>query len=272
MLDFTLGRKIDVNYQTNKIILTISAIVAVIGYFITKEVTSALYLGVGTFLAWTLAREVDPKHEYSAFLCTALSLINLFYYEKINLLVLVWMILLLRMVSEISGKDVSPLDIFLVLALSLYLSIYNKSSVYLVPFIIAIAYRVKIKGKSKVALVALIVTTSIFLIQNSYFRYINRQDINFSEKINIFIMVVTFGYLVLVDFIKKEGTFDDEGKVVNERKIRSTQLLYGNIIILLFLFAGISLNNLIIYFSVIIGVILYAIIDRIQNKIGNVSS
>lgn len=262
MFNFTLGRKIDINYQTNKLILIISAIVVIIGYFVTKDVISALYLGVGTFLTWALAREVDPKHEYSAFLCTALSLVNLFYYEKINLLVLFWIILLLRMVNEISGKDVSSLDVFLVLGFSIYLSIIHKSSIYVAAFVLAMVYIVKIKGKSKMALISLIIAASVFLVENSYFRYLSAQDIDFSNKINIFTIVGVFVFLMAVNFIKNEGIVDDKGNLLEVKKARSAQLLFGNMILFLFLFSGINLNNLIIYFSVIIGVIIYAFVDR----------
>lgn len=262
MFDFTLGRKIDINYQTNKIILMISAIVAVIGYFITGQFTSALYLGAGTFLTWALARELDPKHEYSAFLCITLSLVNLFYYEKIQILVLVWILLLLRMVNEISGKDISLLDTFLVLGFSIYLSIIDKSSIYLAGFILAMFSSVKIKGKSKMALVSLIIAVSIFLVENSYLKYLSAQDIDFSNNINVFIIVGIFIFLMLINFLKDEGIVGDNGNPVDEKKIKSARVVYGNIILFLFLFAGISLNNLIIYFSVIIGVIIYSFIDR----------
>ncbi len=272
MFNFTLGRKIDISYQTNKIILIISTIVAIIGYFITKDFKSALYLGAGTFLTWALAREVDPKHEYVAFLCAALSLVNLFYFQGIQLLIIFWVLLLLRLLTEISGEDASILDMILVFTMGVYLSVVNKSSIYLVPLIFVIAYRIKTKGKSKDALVFMILSAAIFLVENSYFGFISPQDISFSDPLSIFVLVAIFGYLLLVDLIKRDGTVDDKGKLVDERKVRYAQLLFANTIILLFLFGGISFNNLVIYLSVIIGVIVYAIADRIKNRSSNSES
>lgn len=266
MFNFTLGRKIDINYPTNKIILIISAIVTLIGYFITKEFSSALYLGAGSFLTWALAREIDPKHKYSAFLCAALSLVNLFYFDRVQLLILFWILLLLRLVTEISGKDASLLDMVIVFAMGVYLSVLNKSSIYLVPLIFAIAYRIKTKGKSKEALVFMILSAAIFLVENSYFGFISPQDISLSDPLSIFVLVGTFGYLMFIDLIKRDVTLDDKGEELDERKVKYAQLLFGNTIILLFLFGGISFNNLVIYFSVIIGVIVYAIVDRIKNR------
>lgn len=262
MFNFTLDRKIDIKYQSNKIILIISAIIAIIGYFITNEFISGLYLGIGTFLTWALAKEVYPKNGYSSFLCVALSLVNLFYYEKIYLLILVWIILLLRMVNETSGKDISLLDPFLVLSFSIYLSIVYKSSIYLAAFVLAMVSVVKIKGKSKMALISLIIAASVFLVENSYFRYLSAQDIDFSNNINLFIIIAIFIFLMAVNFFKNEGVMDDKGNIIEIKKVRSAQLLFGNIILFLFLFSGIGLNNLVIYFSVIIGVIVYSFIKK----------
>lgn len=267
MFKFTLGRKSDIDYKNNKIILIISAITLIAGYFITREILSALYLGLGTFLTWEIAREMDPKREYSAFLCTALSLVNLFYYEKIQLLVLVWILLLMRLVNEISGKPASSLDVFLLMGISIYLSIANKHSMYLAPFVMAIVYRVKTKGKSKVALAALILPSAIFMVQNSYFRFLTAQDIDFSNKINVVIIVAIFAFLMWLGLIDNKGVVDDKGNAIHEKSVRYTQVLFCNTVLFLFLFTGISLNNLIIYFSVIIGFFIYFFIDKIQGKL-----
>ena len=107
---FTLGRKIDINYGTNKIIIILSLLVGLLGGIMTGEIKSGLYLALGTFLSWSLAREVDPGHEKSAFVAVGLSILNLFYYVKIEVLVLVWLILVMRMISRITGKELKFLD------------------------------------------------------------------------------------------------------------------------------------------------------------------
>lgn len=267
MYGSTLLRKGDIDYKNNKIILIISAIVFIAGYFITKEFVSALYLGLGTLLTWAIAREMDPKRKYSAFLCTALSLVNLFYYENIQLLVLLWILLLMRLVNEISGKAASPLDVFLLMGISIYLSIDNKHSMYLAPFIMAIVYRVKTKGKSKVALAALIIPASIFMVQNSYFRFLTAQDIDFSNRINTVIIISIFAFIMWLGLIDNKGITDDASNPVHEKSIRYAQLLFSNTILFLFLFTGISLNNLIIYYSIIIGFFVYFFIDKVQSKL-----
>lgn len=259
---FTLGRKIDINYPTNRIILISSIIIAAIGYFITGEIMSGLYIGGGTFLTWALAREVDPKHEYSAFLCAAISLVNLFYYEKIDLLVIFWMLLLLRLVSDISGKGITWLDILSVLGLSIYLSISNVNSIYLAPFISAMFSLIKFKEKPKQSLTILVIAVIIFLVESIFFQYFSTADIDFSNILNIFIIGGLFLFSISINFIKIKGVVNDKYNAIDEKKMRTSQMLYPNIILLLFLFSNIGLNNLVIYFSVMVGTTVYLFIDN----------
>ena len=49
---FTLGRKIDFNYKTNKTILILAVATGLAGHFIIEDIISALYIGMGTFLTW----------------------------------------------------------------------------------------------------------------------------------------------------------------------------------------------------------------------------
>ena len=135
---FSLGRNIDFHYKTNKIIAIVSVVVAAIGWILTGNVLSGLYIGFGSFLTWALSRELDPKHDYSAFLAVGFSLLNLFYYEDLQLIVIFWILLLMRMVSGITGKGLTTFDIFSLLGFTVYLSLNNKNSVYLLIFLLAV--------------------------------------------------------------------------------------------------------------------------------------
>ena len=89
----------------------------------TGTVLSGVYVGFGFFLTWALVRELDPNHEYSALLAAAFSLLNLLYYENVQLLVVVWVLLLMRIINGITGKELTTFDIFSVLGLTTYLII-----------------------------------------------------------------------------------------------------------------------------------------------------
>lgn len=218
---FTLVRKIDLNYTTNRIIVIISLLVAGTGYLITKDMRSSLYLGGGTFLTWALAREVDPKHEYSAFLCAAISLINIFYYKNIELLIIFWILLLIRIVSAITGKKITIVDVLSVVGLSIFLSISNQNIVYLIPCLLAVISLMIFNGKIKISLA-------------------------FLSKIS-------------TNFLSVNGVIDDKGNPADVLKIRASQLLFLITILLLFLFSDVGFNNAVIYISVIVGVTLYSL-------------
>lgn len=259
---FTLGRKIDFNYTTNKIILGLAIIVAAIGYFITGDIKSGLYIGGGTFLTWALAREVDPKNEYSAFYCGAMSLINLFFYKNIQLMVIFWIILLLRLVNGISGKRPTLLDLFSTLGLTIYLTINMENSIYLAPLIISMVFLIHIEEKTKMALTVLLISIAVFLIESLYFKYYYINISGLLDVLNIAVIIVIFINFILQDLIKIKGALDDKGNPIVPKKIRTSQILFGFIVFILYLFEVRNLNNLIIYFSVILGTMFYSFSNR----------
>lgn len=109
---------IDFNYKTNQLVVLLTLAASAVGWLVTGAFLSGLSIGVGVFLTWALAREIDPKHDYSALLAAGFSLINLFYYESVQLLVLGWLLLVLRMVNSLCGKPVTVFDMFSVLGLA----------------------------------------------------------------------------------------------------------------------------------------------------------
>ena len=259
---FTLGRKVDINHTTNRFILIFSLTVGVIGYFATGAFSSGLSLAGGTFLTWALVREVDPKHEYSAFLSAALSLTNLFYFERMNLLAIVWILLLLRMVSEICGKKLTLLDFLIVFGFSAYLSISNENSIYFIPFIIALSSLIVFKEQSNISYTFLAISVAIFLIESFYFNYLSMADPGVSTMLNVVIISVLILFPFFIRFVRINEVMDDKGNPAHTKKMKLSQMIFPVIVLLLYIFVGIGLNNLIIYLSVITGVTVYSLIDR----------
>ena len=200
---FTLGRKIDIHYPTNRIIMIISIVVAAIGWIVTGEFLSGVSIGGGTFLTWALAREVDPKHEYSVFLCVIIQLLNLFYYRNIQLLVIFWIILLMRLVSGITGKELTFLDIFSVLGMTIYLSTSNKNSIYLLPFIIAMVILITLKGKKGLVPIAGGIGLAIFIGESFFMDYLSFNSQDYSSAINMVVLAIAFISFIFWSFYLK---------------------------------------------------------------------
>lgn len=254
---FTLGRTIDFNYRTNKVIAILSLIVAAIGWMITKEVFSGLSIGMGIFLTWALSRELDPKHDHSAFIAVIFSLLNLIYYENIQLLEIFWILLLMRIVNGITGKKRTTFDIFSVMGLTLYLSLNIKNSIYLIIFVLAMVFIVRTSEKKLEIVIASIISLAIFTVESFFMNYLSFISVNDLNIISIFVIAMLCISFILFWFLSKEEAEDDLGNRVDRLKILSSQILYSVVILLLLFFGSIGLNNLIIYLSVIIGVAIY---------------
>ena len=259
---FTLVRKVDFNYTTNRIILVFSIITGIIGYFMTGSLSSGISLAGSIFLTWALTREVDPKHEYSAFLSAALSLVNLFYFESLNLLVLFWIILLLRMISGVCGKSLTLVDFIVVFGFSVYLSVRSENSVYLIPFLIASVSLLFYKEKPRTSLVFSVLAVAVFLMESFHFNFLSISEPFVSPRIELLLMSVLILFPAFTPSSRIAGVLDDRGTPVHVKRMNFSQKIFSFIVLLLYLFPGIGLNNLIIYYSIVAAVAIYPLIGR----------
>lgn len=256
---FTLGRTIDFNYKTNKMITVVSIVVMAMGWILTGNILSGLYIGVGAFLTWALSRELDPAHNYSAFLAVGLSLLNLLYYEDIQLLGIFWLMLLMRLVSGITGKKLTGFDIFSVLALTIFLSFNDKNSIYLIIFMLEIAFTIKAKEKKTEVLIACGISLGFFIAESFFMGYFALNYMGYSNYISIFTIAIIGISFILFWVLSKEEIEDDMGNRVKKFQLLASQILYSVAILLLYFFDDMSINNLVIYLSVILGVTFYLI-------------
>ncbi len=138
MTGFTLGRRIDPGYRTNLWVIIASAAVVIAGRVIFGSLSGGAGLGAGFFLCWALARELDPLHDYSAFVSGGIFLLFFPFYDGIDIGVLFWLLLILRMVSGICGKIPSFIDISSLSGLTVYLAFSGRTSLYML--LLAVAF------------------------------------------------------------------------------------------------------------------------------------
>ena len=121
----SLGRPVDPHYPTNRAIATLTLTVAAGGTLVgllggTAPPTAlirALAWSIGFFLAWAIAREVDPDHDGSAFVAAGLSLGPLWLYGLPGFAALVLALLALRIVNRSVGPAAKTWDTVLILGL-----------------------------------------------------------------------------------------------------------------------------------------------------------
>jgi hypothetical protein len=127
----TAGRPVDLSYPTNRAIAVASFLVMV-GAALVQRLLDANWIrsvmwgaqaGLSVFLAWALCRELDPDHDFSAFVAAGLAVGGLLLWGLPDLTVLLWLILVLRVVNRTMGLPAGILDSLTTLGLGIWLSL-----------------------------------------------------------------------------------------------------------------------------------------------------
>ncbi len=122
----SIGRPIDRRYPSNRAIASLALLVAVAGFLVLRltghpppaSFLRAISLAIGFFLAWAIARELDPDHGASAFVAAGLSLIPLAALDRPDYAAVFLALLILRIVNRTVGPAARPLDTIAILALA----------------------------------------------------------------------------------------------------------------------------------------------------------
>ncbi len=144
--EFTLARSLDIHYLPNKIILILLPIVFIstFAWFfvknttITQNIIYSLFQVILVFFCWALGREIDPDHDYAAFLGIPLLFLP-FAIAKGSILVLFWFIIGLRLLNQTTGKKTSSADVTVFLFLSLIAALIS-SQLLILPLSIIIIF------------------------------------------------------------------------------------------------------------------------------------
>lgn len=263
---FTLGRKIDLRYKPNLIIVLASLIVAAAGWLMSGEFSLGISLGGGFFLTWVFSRELDPAHDYSAYLAAVLSLSMLVDFESIGFLNALWLVLHMRAVNGITGKSLTLFDVLALLGLSVFLSLNDENSIYLILFVFAMILIRQTRAKTKVASIAALFALLLFIVQNTLMGALSLTQIDYSNLFNLLMIVVPCLSLIPFWFLSRVKTEDDKGNRVARSKVFASQLLYNMAVLLLFFFSDISFSDQMIYLSANIGVVLHFLILKPKIK------
>jgi hypothetical protein len=123
-------RPIDPHYATNRAIVLLlmgvtlagMALQSVRGQGWSVSIPWGLGSGLAVFLAWALARELDPDHDLAAFVAAGLVLPSIVGWGLPELLPLFWALVLVRIVNRSPGLEARILDSLLLLSLGSWLT------------------------------------------------------------------------------------------------------------------------------------------------------
>ncbi len=114
----TIARPLDPSYPTNNAITILTLLVFAgglglslyLGADFAGGILSGTSWALAVFLAWAIARELDPDSEYAAFLPPLICICLFAFIPQPGLLVALFLLLLLRIINRTTGQPAGVLD------------------------------------------------------------------------------------------------------------------------------------------------------------------
>ncbi len=255
-LKFTLGRKIDIHYPTNRWLLIIMLLIASIVSLISGSVKEGIYTGVGFFFAWGLTREIDPPKEYSAFISGFISLVLIFFYDGVNLAPLFFILLTIRFISGITGYRPTYVDIISLILFAGFLTYSRENPVYFLILFLMFMFSYSRYSKDKIYLFSSVIALLISIVSSYFYK---TEEILSSVPFNWKIFTVFAVFILLASFFlisslnKEKGIEDDLGGIIKAKIIVKALTFFIISIILILSFEKVTQSTQIILLSTILG-------------------
>lgn len=233
----SLTRGLNFDFFSNRYVLALAAVsmfVAFIYQLLKGDLASMFwsvpYVGVYSFLVWALAREIDPDHNLTAYISSALSSVLLVFmpvYFNQALLLIFLLVVLSRMISRINGNKASLIDSILLTTLTLTITVIGRN--FLVPLFTSIAFLFDflLIGSNKRAGIFTLINGLISL----YFVYNHGASISQHRLVGehfFLILYLVVVFLVYALFIGRSVQAQDDlnNTKLEDRRIFSVRILF----------------------------------------------
>jgi hypothetical protein len=142
----SVARILDPRYSTNLAIglitLAIGALALFLGLINGDALAGSLIRGIlsagAVFAAWAISREIDPDHEYSAFVAVGIAIPLVWIVDDaLQLLPLAWLVLAIRTINRTTGIAPTLFDSLAFLALGVWLG-FTETWAYLAATVLAL--------------------------------------------------------------------------------------------------------------------------------------
>lgn len=225
-----LGRPVDRRYPTNRAIASLSLAVAIVGFAI-RRLTGAppsqafldgLLIAAGFFLAWAIARELDPDHELSAFAAAGLSLIPSFVLGRPDIAATLLTLLLLRVVNRTVGPAARPLDTIAILGL-VALAVWRGHLALAAAAALALALDAILRPPHRAHLAAAGAAVAFLAVGISRFEPASTRALTLATWVAL---AATLPFLALIRSSAAPTTLSDEGREpLSGKRVRAAQWL-----------------------------------------------
>jgi hypothetical protein len=269
-----ITRSIDLAYPTNKAIVIISLFfflgILFIQFISGKDLYSALYSGLrgggSVFLAWALAREIDPDNELSAFVAAFLVFTGFLLFPSPLLLVLVLEILLLRIINRSTGMPSKILDSFAVLLLSGWIS-FQESWIFGLFAALAFfldSFLPKPNQKNLFFGSAALIVSILTFADNA-----GKENVFLDANLGLFVLIVTLLFISnTLSSSKIKSTGDLTGKPLDPLRVQAAQLAaLLNASLFAFLTGLAGIESLMPLWAAILGISFYRFYTAIKKFI-----
>ncbi len=225
-----LGRPIDLEYFTNRLILTVTMFSFLIVAFVLiadgEEINSSLLKGARTgltlFLLWAISRELDPDEKWSAFASVAFGIPLVIYFGIGSILPLLWLLLVLRMVVHSTGMPAGIMDSSVIFVLGSILA-YNVSWIYALLTSVAFLSDSRLVDPARYHLQLGLV---MFLLSVIVFLY--RRETVFELSLNS-LLITLIGLLLFLPLLispsKVSSVGDNTGDTLHPARIKVTRAI-----------------------------------------------
>lgn len=261
----SIWRPLDPRYPTNRAIVLIALVVAVVrGIFllatnidIIQSVSIAGSSGFTVLLAWIVGRELDPDHNASAFIAAGLALIALTQFSPPNIVAVFWTVVMMRILNQ----TVAPakwIDSIALLALATWLSLTEN---WLYAPLTALSFAVdaflpdSARRRQLFFAIAAIGLTFISVLLTSARTVRSSIPITREWLIAEIIIAILFGLLIL-STRKFTSTNDRGDRPLDPRRVRAAQ---GMALLSAFAWGFAGIAPVLAVWTAMLGVVLYRV-------------
>jgi len=241
-----LGRPVDPNYPSNLFVI-LASVGSFLGFGLSSYFSGGSALGslgfaagsfLSVFLAWALARELDPDYHLTAVLVVGGQVAAIVFNGVPSLLLPFWALFSFRVLNRTTGLKAGPLDNVLSLGLGVWLGYSLSWVVTAAGAVIFLADGVMHRPK-KTQFIPGVLAAAV----SGYFFY--REPAvwggfsDFPIKLAIVLLISVLFSLVIYDSRKVSSTGDLTGEILSAARVQFTQLLALVVALLIPLWNGV---------------------------------
>lgn len=264
-------RSLDPHYSTNRAILVIGAAATML-FTILQGLASnnwlqgglaGLLAGISVGFAWALGRELDPDHEYAAFVGAGMAILGLYLFSLPNLLILLWLLLVMRTINRTTGLPATIVDSTSMLALGGWLA-YSVSWIFgaltALAFILDAALPEPHRRQYQDAVFAIILTIAMFTLTGEFL-----PAAGLSLPAGVLAVALSLVFVpLLLNYRQVVSVGDDTQLPLIPRRMQSAQILALLAGIILALWSGTAgLTALMPFWVTVVGTGVFWLVQRL---------